>query len=219
MTSVLFYEFLELSDSLFSGAKTASGHGNKSLLHGRKYMDRLSLLKLNCCNMQSWVQWGVVKELAMVETRKAESRMGSRWTFHKNLQIYMPIRGIGSCFSSIVARRFWHSCWIWIRIQSVFSSVACRFAGSCWMWVRIESVFSSIATCRFAGSGWMWVRIGSVFSSIVACRFAVSCWMWFRIGVFFQCCGMYICRFRCSFLFNNANPILAIAPKYCVEAQ
>jgi hypothetical protein len=36
MTSVLFYEFLELSDSLFSGAKTASGHGNKSLLHRPK---------------------------------------------------------------------------------------------------------------------------------------------------------------------------------------
>lgn len=45
----------------------------------QKHMDRLSLLKLDCCNMQSWVQWGVVKELAMVETRKAESRTGSRW--------------------------------------------------------------------------------------------------------------------------------------------
>lgn len=43
----------------------------------QKHMDTLSLLKLDC--MQSWVQWGVVKELAMVETRKAESRMGSRW--------------------------------------------------------------------------------------------------------------------------------------------
>ncbi len=37
--------------------------------------------------------------------------------------------------------------------------------------------------------------------------------------LFFQCCGMYICRFCCSFLFNNANPILTIAPKYCVEAH
>ncbi len=79
MTSVLFYEFLELSDSLFSGAKTTSGHGNNHYCMDQKHMDRLRLLKLDCCNMQIWVQWGVVKELAMVETRKAESRMGSRW--------------------------------------------------------------------------------------------------------------------------------------------